>query len=182
MTTSPHDAHPLVVAYLADLDRALAGTDPHERADTVAAIREHIDDALDGAPQDTATTMAVLADLGPVERIAATATPAAAALPVAPAPAPTHEGRSMVLLGCAVFSLFLVFALPWVAAPIAVGTLIVTVLHLRRSGGGERYLRAAAVLSIATIIVAALLATLLLSTGDNGPSPDDVVPVESSAE
>ena len=78
MTTSPPDTHPLVVAYLADLERVLAGSDPQERADTLAAIREHIADALDGAPQDTATTMAVLADLGPVERIAATATPAAA--------------------------------------------------------------------------------------------------------
>jgi hypothetical protein len=45
MSATP-DFPPLVEAYLADLDRALAGADPRERAETVAAVREHAAELL----------------------------------------------------------------------------------------------------------------------------------------
>ncbi|GGL15694.1 hypothetical protein ACFQGK_03100 [Cellulomonas gelida] len=38
--------HPLVQAYLADLDRALVGSDPREHQDTLDAVREHLEEAL----------------------------------------------------------------------------------------------------------------------------------------
>ena len=187
MTTSAPGTPPLVVAYLADLERALAGTDPHERADTLAAIREHIEDALDGTTQDTAATMAVLAGLGPVERIAATATPAhtpavAPTPTVAPTSAPTRERVSLALLGCAVASLALVFALPWVATPIAVVTLVVAIMQLRRHAGREGFLRTSVVLSIATILVSALLALGLFTTGSPAPVPDGIESVQPNDE
>ncbi len=55
MTTSPADGgqHRLVRAYLADLDRALLGADPQERAETLAAVRDHIADALGVPPGPT---------------------------------------------------------------------------------------------------------------------------------
>ena len=181
MTPSAASVHPLVAAYLADLERALAGADPQEREDTLTAIREHIDDALDGAPQDTATATAVLSDLGPVERIAATATPAttqattqAVALPPA-----TPDWTSSALLACAVASFVVVFTLPWVAAPIAVGTLVAAVLQLRRDAGREGRLRVAAAFSIATLLVAVLLATFLVANPDPEQVPGDISTAQS---
>lgn len=183
MTTSAPGTHPLVVAYLADLERALASTDPHERADTLAAIREHIEDALDGTPQDTAAATAVLAGLGPVERIAATATPAAATAPtIAPTSAPTHEWVSLALLACAVVSLALVLAAPWVATPIAVVTLVLAIIQLRRDTGREGLLRTSIVLSIATILISALLTLTLVATGSPELVPGGIEPAQPSIE
>ena len=67
--------HPLVDNYLQDLNRALLGADPRERADTVAAIREHLDQALTDS-SSSADVNQVLQDLGSVEMIAAEVTPA----------------------------------------------------------------------------------------------------------
>ena len=182
MNTSAPDTHPLVVAYLTDLDRVLAGTDPQERADTLAAIREHIEDALDGAEQDTATTMAVLAGLGPVERIAATATPASHSAPPTPPTHGSHTWLPVVLLSCAAVSFILVFAVPWVAATVAVGTLVLAIMALRRGSDRAGLLRTSIVLSVGTIVVSALLVFFLLATSSPDPVPGDVETVQSSAE
>lgn len=83
MTTTP-DFPPLVEAYLADLDRALASADPRERAETIAAVREHATESLAQHGSDDESARRVLDELGSVETIAAEVTPARA--PVATAP------------------------------------------------------------------------------------------------
>lgn len=71
MTTSTD--HPLVVSYLAELDRLLQGVDPVERAETLAGVSEHIELALDGRDASEAVVRAVLAELGPATAIAGSA-------------------------------------------------------------------------------------------------------------
>ena len=61
---------PLVAAYLADLDRALAGAEPADRLEIVDAVREHIDAEL-GASPTQAEIAAVLRRLGTADDVAA---------------------------------------------------------------------------------------------------------------
>lgn len=65
MTAIP-DFAPLVEAYLADLDRALASADPRELAETVAAVREHAAELLARCGRDDESARRVLAELGHV--------------------------------------------------------------------------------------------------------------------
>ncbi len=64
---------PLVTAYLADLDRALAGADPADRLEIVDAVREHIDTSLAelGASPTQAEVAGVLRRLGTADDVAA---------------------------------------------------------------------------------------------------------------
>lgn len=177
---TPSGAQPLVVAYLSDLELALAGTDPQEREDTLAAVREHIEDALDGSPRDAATATAVLSGLGPVERIAATATPAVAP-PTTPADAASSSTwTSTALLTCAVVSFIGVFVFPSVAAPVAVGTIVGAAILLRRGHGRTGFLRSSIAFSFVTLLIAALLAAFLLSSSSVDPIPSDPVPADAS--
>ncbi|WP_460624666.1 HAAS signaling domain-containing protein, partial [Isoptericola nanjingensis] len=70
---------PLVEAYLADLEHALAASEPRERAETLAAVREHAAESLALHGSDDAGARRVLDELGPVDAIAAASTPAAPA-------------------------------------------------------------------------------------------------------
>ncbi|MEU4362240.1 hypothetical protein [Promicromonospora sp. NPDC023987] len=124
MTTTP-DFPPVIEAYLADLDRALAVADPRERAETVAAVREHAAESLARHGRDDESARRVLAELGPVETIAAEVTPA----PVPAAPAGKIEARDVVL---AVLTVFL-----WPLAPV---TLVWSIVRLR-AGVGSRVLQ-----------------------------------------
>ncbi len=47
------DWHPMAEAYLADLDRALTGSDRREHIETMSAVREHLADVAtpDAAPE-----------------------------------------------------------------------------------------------------------------------------------
>jgi hypothetical protein len=62
-----------VAAYLADLDRALAGADPSDRLEIVDAVREHIDASLTdlGASPTQAEVAGVLRRLGTADEVAA---------------------------------------------------------------------------------------------------------------
>ncbi len=64
---------PLVGAYLADLDRALAGAEPADRLEIVDAVREHIDTAVAelGAAPTQAEIAGVLRRLGTADDVAA---------------------------------------------------------------------------------------------------------------
>ncbi|MFD7023424.1 HAAS signaling domain-containing protein [Promicromonospora sukumoe] len=128
MTTTP-EFPPIVDAYLADLDRALASADPRERAETVAAVREHAAEALARHGWDEASAGRVLDELGPVDAIAAEVTPAPAPAAPAPAPAPKFEATDVVLPILAV-----------VVWPLAVVTLVWAIIRLR-AGVGSRSLQ-----------------------------------------
>ena len=136
-TTEPMPA--LLEAYFADLDRALIGTDARERAETVQAMREHAAEMLlrYGASEETAER--VIGDFGPVEQVAAAATPTPAPT-AAPASAPdaTRSWSDIwLLLGSAVSLMFFVFPL------FAIAMLIWAILRIRRNSGNRALQKAA---------------------------------------
>ncbi|MFD2793474.1 hypothetical protein ACFS27_07915 [Promicromonospora vindobonensis] len=144
MTATP--AFPtLVEAYLADLDRALAAADPRERAETVAAVREHAAESLARHGTDDESARRVLDELGPVEAIAAEATPA-------PAPAATAGKIQATDVLLAVITVML-----WPLAPVAL-VWAITRLH---SGVGNRVLQWLTIAVSAIITVGGLLLLLL---------------------
>lgn len=168
-------AHPLVLAYLDDLDRALATADSQERLDTLTAVNEHLVDALGSEAATDAQVRAVLDDLGPVERIAAASTP------VQPrAEVPAAVWLAPALLVASLLALALVPLMVWLAAVIALGCLVTSLIHLRRGSGSRSLVRAAAAISVVTLVVTAVLAvTLLAGGGTTTPSPPDVQRVAS---
>ena len=121
MTATP-DFPPLVEAYLADLDRALAAADPRERAETVAAVREHAAELLARYGSDDGSARRVLDELGPVEAIAAEVTPA----PAPVAKAGTTEATDVVLVVLAV--------VVWPLSPVA---LVWAIVRLRARVGNR---------------------------------------------
>lgn len=135
-TTEPMPA--LLEAYFADLDRALIGTDARERAETVQAMREHAAEMLlrYGASGETAER--VIGDFGPVEQVAAAATPTPAptAAP-ASAPAPRSWTDIWLLVGSVVSLLFYVFPL------FALAMLVGAILRIRRNSGNRALQKAA---------------------------------------
>ena len=136
-TTEPLPA--LLEAYFADLDRALVGADPRERAETVQAMREHAAEMLSQYGNSEQTAERVITDFGPVEQIAAATTPA----PAAPTPAAATPvvPRSWVdiwlLVGSIVSLMYFVFPL------LAVSMLVWAVLRVRQHKGNRALQRAA---------------------------------------
>ncbi|UJP41099.1 HAAS signaling domain-containing protein [Cellulomonas palmilytica] len=187
MSRTPAPEHPLVAAYLADLERALVAADPREREDTLDAVREHLLEAL-GAKPSTADVTEVLTDLGSVDVIAASVTPAGRPPVVALAAAqetltaPAVAGRpagpdagSVVALVAGAFALLLVLLVPLLAIPVALVALVVAVLRVRRTAGSGALAWSAVVLSGSALLVAALLSLSLLATGsDHDPAPGPV--------
>lgn len=128
---SPHTTHPLVDAYLRDLELLLHGVEPGERAEVLAGVREHLDSSL--APDaDDAAVRAVLDELGPPQAIADEAyagRPAPVATHGTPSrwQAVTASGLNALGLLLVAFTTFyalgpssvvesgLLFALPWCA-------------------------------------------------------------------
>ena len=165
-------SHPLVVAYLDDLDRALQSADQQERIDTIAAVREHLTDALGGNAEATNEQVrAALDELGSVEQIAAEATPAAMTHTSAPPVERIREGGwvAPALLATSLVSL----VIPFLGALLAIGC-IVTALLLLRSGSPRRpLLHATVAVSVVTLVFTAVLAAgaLAFSTfTTEGPS------------
>ncbi|MEV7962006.1 HAAS signaling domain-containing protein [Oerskovia paurometabola] len=176
--------HPLIDAYLTDLERALADADPRERAETLTTVREHITESLGDAP-DGARVAQTLAGLGPVELIAAEATPATpTATPTAPAttvPAADHDlWVPRVALTAAVLSVPLVVLNFLLAAPIAIACLVVAIVHLRRRSPQRGLLQATLVASGLTLLATfALLVSHVLAApneaGAASPRPAQTV-------
>ncbi|MGE9364343.1 HAAS signaling domain-containing protein [Isoptericola nanjingensis] len=142
---------PLVEAYLADLEHALAASEPRERAETLAAVREHAAESLALHGSDDAGARRVLDELGPVDAIAAASTPAApaAAAPAAPAATPAADVWLVVL---AVASLAL-FVVPLVAA----AAVIWAVVRLRAGVGNRRVQTLALAVGTVSFVGAAAL-------------------------
>ena len=105
---SPRTTHPLVDAYLRDLELLLHGIEPGERAEVLAGVREHLDGSL--APgADDASVRAVLAELGPPQAIADEAYAGRPGpLPAAPQP-PGPPARWQAVVATAINALGLVF-------------------------------------------------------------------------
>lgn len=162
MTPSTGLSHPLVAAYLSDLERALSAADQQERIDTIASVREHLTDALgvDGLGADAEPTTeqvrAVLDELGSVEQIAASATPASA-----PPAEKRQEGgwAAPALLAASIVSL----VIPLFGAVLAIGCLITSVLLLRGGAPRRNVLHATVAVSIVTLVLTAVLVLFSLA-------------------
>lgn len=155
-------SHPLVVAYLGDLDRALSSADPQERLDTVTAVTEHLTEALGGdAEPTTEQVQAVLDELGSVEQIAAASTPASASASSASSADETQRGQwvAPALLAASIVSLLI----PFVGALLAIGCLVAAIVLLRGDAPRRGMLRATIGVSIATLVFTALMALGILA-------------------
>ncbi len=160
MNKAPHTGltHPLIVAYLGDLERALSSADPQERSDTLASVTEHLTDALgDDAEPTTEQVQSVLDELGSVEQIANAATPASASsVSSVSSVDDTQRGQwvAPTLLAVSIVSLLL----PFVGALLAIGCLVTAIVLLRGDAPRRGMLRATIGVSIATLVLTALLA------------------------
>lgn len=184
MTPRTGLSHPLVVAYLDDLDRALSPADPQERLDTIAAVSEHLTDALGGDTEPTTEQVrAVLEELGSVEQIAASATPASA-----PTAEQKQEGGwvAPALLAVSIVSL----VLPFFGALLAIGCLVTAVVLLHGDAPRRPLLRATVAVSIVTLVITAVLAARTLAfsgfttegptvSSSAAPAPSVVVTIPS---
>ncbi|MCC2309961.1 HAAS signaling domain-containing protein [Cellulomonas chengniuliangii] len=175
----------LVESYLDDLDRALAGIDPAERADVVASIREHVDASLGDQPT-AADVHEVLQRLGPVERIAREADAGAPALIAFPEPTPgaSPDDRwprwsGPVLLGLGALAIALIPTAPVAAVALALAAGIAALIGVRRAPGPTSLLRAAVALCALAILLTALAAATLLNVRAELPSIDTPVEVVS---
>ncbi|PWJ54439.1 Uncharacterized membrane protein [Quadrisphaera granulorum] len=175
MSTRPTvGPHPLVQAYLADLERALVGADPRERADVLDGVREHLQESLgDDGAAEAVRVQRVLADLGPVERIAAQATSAVPPATASPEPA-RGDVTSLVALVAAIGAAA-VFFIPFVSIPVAVAALVTSLVHLRSPEANRRRCWTASAVSTAVLVLTAAAAVLLLPVStvvvESGPVP-----------
>ncbi len=154
--------HPLVVAYLSDLERALSSADPQERIDTLASVTEHLTEALGGDVEPTTDhVQAVLDELGSVEQIANATTPASAAASSASSADDTQRGQwvAPTLLAASILSLLI----PFVGALLAIGCLVTAIVLLRGDTPRRGMLRATVWVSIATLVFSALMALGVLA-------------------
>jgi len=162
------DHHPMVEAYLADLDRALSASDPREHAETMSAVREHLTDAI--APDATTEQVRrALDELGPVEAIAASTTQST------PTPTPERagiDGLAISALIAAAAGMLLLVPLPFIGAPLALIALITGIAHLRTTRQGDPLAWTAVVISALTLAMLMLAIIFLLpvsTTTEPGP-------------
>ena len=147
-TTEPLPA--LLEAYFADLDRALIGTDPRERAETIQAMREDAAETLSRFGDSDQTAERVIAEFGPVEQIAAAATPAAPAAAAAPA-ASRPWADIWLFVASVVGLLYFYFPVP------AIAVLIWAAVRMRKHGGNRTLQKCALWISVAALAVFILL-------------------------
>ena len=133
--------HPLVSAYLRDLEMLLRGIDPGERAEVLAGVHEHLDASLPPSASDDDVRRA-LAELGSPQSVADEAyagRPASASAPVASREASSWTAIVATSLnaGCVLFMVlliatstahpaelafsFVVFFLPWMVICVLTG-------------------------------------------------------------
>ena len=146
-TTEPLPA--LLEAYFADLDRALIGTDPREHAETVQAMREHATEMLTKHGVSEETTERIIASFGPVEQVAASATPAPAPT-LTPTPARSW-GDIWLLVGSVASLVF--YVLPF----IAIAILVWAIVRLRRNSGNRALQKVALGISIVSVVFSAVV-------------------------
>ena len=142
----------LLEAYFADLNRALIGADPRERAETVQAMREHAAEMLSRYGNSDQTAERVITDFGPVEQIAEATTSA----PPAPAPVSPHYSwvDIWLLVGSIVSLMFFVFPL------FAIAVLVWAILRIRQHRGNRALQKAALWVSAVSAVFAVGLSGL----------------------
>lgn len=100
---TPPVTHPMIGAYLQELELLLAGIEPGERAEVLSGVREHLDGALAGrSPIGDQDVLAVLAELGPAQLVADEAYAGRAAGTVVAGPKPGVMSRAWVPMLAAV--------------------------------------------------------------------------------
>ncbi|MBD7996398.1 hypothetical protein H9639_13925 [Arthrobacter sp. Sa2CUA1] len=164
---------PLVAAYLADLEHALAHS--ADREEIVASVREHIIDALDAGQHAPEAVRTILHELGPVERIAREASGSAAE-----PESRTATWGNVAATVAAFLSLILVFILPFVAVPLAFGALVAGLVTFPRGSSRRRAVDWLPILiSAASLTITLLGALFFLPAGDPvpaGPALEQSVP------
>lgn len=168
--------HPLIRSYLTGLARALGETEEHD--EVLESVREHIAEALSvqANPMDGKVVQQILDELGPVERIVA-----AQVEPHAMTQAPARSWATIGAGIVAIASLALVFLIPFVAIPLALGSLIIGVAVVIRQTS-SRKLGAWIVIFISslTLVIALAGAFFLLPAGTDG-GVQSSVPAKSAA-
>lgn len=139
--------------YLTGLGWALAGADPVERSETLASIREHLEEALPSDATSEQVDQAISA-LGPASAIAAEATPGYRPTIVVNQVKETDWSAVMILAG-GIASLFLIPLIPF-ALILAVVILIAGIMKLRSKGGSRAFVKggiAAASLTLVLMLI-----------------------------
>ncbi|MDN3905829.1 hypothetical protein [Arthrobacter sp. YD2] len=150
-TTEPMPS--LLEAYFADLDRALIGTDPRERAETVQAMREDAAEMLNREGTSEQSAKRIIAEFGPVEQIAAAATSAPTP---GPAPAPRSWPDIWLLVGSIAALVY------WILPFIGVAMLVWAIVRIRRNTGNRTLQRVALWISIASVALSGAIFLLRL--------------------
>ncbi|XBH20929.1 hypothetical protein V5R04_11970 [Jonesiaceae bacterium BS-20] len=140
--------------YLSGLSWALAGSDPAEREETLASIREHLEDSLptDASPEQVDQAIAAL---GPASAIAAESTPGYQPSVVQVVSNPTDWSAVMILAG-GVASLFLIPLMP-LAAILAVVILVAGIMKLRSKLGNRAMTKGGMVAAGLTLIMLVII-------------------------
>lgn len=166
---------PLITAYVTSLERALAHAE--DRDEIVTSVCEHIVEALgDSDPADPETVRSVLEELGPVERIAAVS---GATTPGGESDAPSNSWAAKAAAVAAFLSLVLVYVLPFIAVPLAIGSLLSGLLMLPGNSSRHGPAWLAIAVSTASLLIVLLGALFFLPQGDPVPAgsvPDQAVP------
>src|SRR5689334_10684611 len=179
------NADPLVEDYLRHLEAVSAVLPEYRRAELLAEIREHLDEALRQVPAgDEAAVRSVLERLGSPEEIVAAAADQMPAGQFVPVPAYVPETNGLALAS-------LLFGIFWLGG---IGSLAALVLgyrarrEIRNSAGGQRGSSLATIgivlgwIGVAALVIAAVAAFFLLAatvtTGTPAPVAS-VVPVPS---
>ncbi|MCC3273561.1 hypothetical protein MUK71_01555 [Arthrobacter zhangbolii] len=150
-TTEPMPS--LLEAYFADLDRALIGTDPRERAETVQAMREDAAEMLNREGTSEQSAKRIIAEFGPVEQIAAAATSAPTP---GPAPAPRSWPDIWLLVGSIAALVY------WILPFIGVAMMVWAIVRIRRNTGNRTLQRVALWISIASVALSGAIFLLRL--------------------
>ena len=111
----PQTTHPLVDAYLRDLELLLHGIEPGERAEVLAGVHEHLGSRL-GTDSDDTSVRAALAELGPPQAIADEAYAGRPGL----VPTRTTRSQWQAVTACAINALGLLliaFSTVWAMGP-----------------------------------------------------------------
>lgn len=166
---------PLIAAYVTSLERALAHSE--DRDEIVASVCEHIVEALRNTdPADPERVRLVLEELGPIERIA---TFSGASTPGVNPVVPSNSWAANTAAVAAFLSLGLVFVLPFIAVPLAIGALLSGLLM--QPGNSSRRGPAAwlaITVSTTSLLIAILGALFLLPQGE--PVPASSFPAQTA--